>query len=250
MFSHNKRQLSLYSLDYHYRWALSSQKLSSRVLCAILVALCVAVSAKTHSTAVQSTLERSAGSSKFLACFHKIYQLNFQDWKRHKPECLELRKKDKSKPFPTVDAILFAVDERKPRLIKVQIEKIDDEEMDGSSYHSIHTEKWFYHEPSFRRTMCVQRSTYPDGPRLEHQLGIEYDDSSSINQSTLNECIHALLPGIPPFWRGTLIALRNANPYYAGYTEHVTDVVMEEDLAPVISYLTDYTARVTGMRQV
>jgi len=96
--------------------------------------------------------------------------------------------------------------------------------------------------------MYVQRSSYPDGPRLENQLCLEYDDNAAINDSPLNGCVQAILPGNLPFWRGTLIALRNANPYYMGFTELATDVVMEEDLQPVISYLTDYTMRATGMR--
>ena len=97
--------------------------------------------------------------------------------------------------------------------------------------------------------MYVQRSSYPDGPRLENHLGIEYDDNAAINGSPFNGCAQAMLPGMPGlFWRGTLIVLRNANPYHMGFTEHVTDAVMEEDLQPVISYLTNYTKRATGMR--
>ncbi len=64
-----------------------------------------------------------------------------------------------------------------------------------------------------------------------------YDDYSSINGSPINRCIQTVTRGntVHP-WAGNILALREQ-----GMTSELyNDVVMEEDLAPLIRYFEDY----------
>ncbi|KAK0204445.1 hypothetical protein DFS33DRAFT_1320171 [Desarmillaria ectypa] len=156
-----------------------------------------------------------------------------QDWIAHKAYC----KRVSAAGTNTFDAILFGVNETKPRLIKLpwSYGAVDEDEVAGS-WQDLDDKLWFNSKDRFVRTMYVQRFGM-NGPPLGRTLAVLYDDNSLINGSLINRCIQHVTRGnaVHP-WAGNLLALRAQGMPSDWYN----DAVMEEDLAPVIQYLEDY----------
>lgn len=76
-----------------------------------------------------------------------------------------------------------------------------------------------------------------NGPPLGRTLAVIYDDNSLINGSPINQCIQNVTRGkaVHP-WSGNILALRETKVN----SDHYSDIVMEEDLAPLVQYFEDY----------
>jgi hypothetical protein len=154
-----------------------------------------------------------------------------QDWKSHKEYCLKV----KAAGDNTFDAILFAVNETKPRLIKIPWELIPGDKDDPTPWQKLDNSIWFKKPNSFVRTIYVHRWGI-NGPRLQHSLCFEYDDNSLINGLPLNRCVESVTKGKAGHpWCGNLLALRMEGSY-----DFYKSVDMEEDLKPLVTYLEEY----------
>jgi len=134
-------------------------------------------------------------------------------------------------PLPTIDVILFAVNEDTPRLIKVPYK-------DDGLAHFIQTPGWYLERESFRTQSPVNNRLTPT--RKRPVLFIEYDDMFAINGSELNRCIQTASGGKAPAWRGTVFGVRAAPSYRAGVSEKMANAVLEEDLPEIMDCLTSW----------
>jgi len=149
-----------------------------------------------------------------------------QDWRSHKEYC----RKVKAAGANTFDAILFAPNETKPRLVKIPWKLIPEDEYAGS-YHKLDTDIWFKHPDKFVRTMFFHRLGINYGPELGRQLGFLYDDNFLRNGSPLNRCIMDATGGRSGrWWHGNILGLRMEGYSYDFYAS----VDMEEDLKPFL----------------
>ncbi|KAG7441992.1 uncharacterized protein BT62DRAFT_936643 [Guyanagaster necrorhizus] len=154
-----------------------------------------------------------------------------QDWPAHKTYC----KRVSDAGTDTFDAILFGVNETKPRLIKLPWSYGPLEREFSGGWHKLDMEPWFKGKDSFVRTHYVQ-TFGTNGPVLRHTLAVRFDDNFMINGSQINRCIQNVTSGNAAHpWAGNILALRVeglGSPWYS-------DVVMEEDLAPLARYFED-----------
>jgi len=150
------------------------------------------------------------------------------DWWSHKEYC----RKIKAAGANTFDAILFAANETKPRLVKIPWKLVlGDEDDPGSSYHKLDTDIWFKSTDKAVRTMFFRQLGINYGPDLGRLLGFLYDDNFSINGSPLNRCIEDVTEGkAGRQWRGNILGLRMKDFSYDFYAS----VNMEEDLKPFL----------------
>ncbi|KAN0127296.1 hypothetical protein V8E53_014900 [Lactarius tabidus] len=157
-----------------------------------------------------------------------------QDWRSHKEYC----QKVKAAGANTFDAILFAVNETKPRLVKIPW-KISRVHEDGPTlFHDLDTDIWFKHTDKSMRDIKFNRWGI-NGPGLGRMLCFIYDDNFSINGLPLNRCIvHVTGGGAGHQWRGNILALRmkNSQPYSGFYA----DVDMKKDLKAFVTYFEEY----------
>ena len=154
-----------------------------------------------------------------------------QDWKSHKEYCLKI----KAAGDNTFDAILFAVNETKPRLIKIPWDLIPGDEDDPTPWQKLDNSIWFKKPNSFVRTIYVHCWGI-NGPRLQHSLCFDYDDNSLINGLPLNRCVESVTRGKAGHpWCGNLLVLRMGGSY-----DFYKSVDMEEDLKPLVTYLEEY----------
>ena len=131
----------------------------------------------------------------------------------------------------TFDAMLFAVNETKPRLVKIPWKFDGDGDEASATFHDLDKTIWFkqFH---FVRTMPVHPF-----------LCFLYDDNFGINESPRNSCIDAVTGGRPGrWWGGNILALRkrrsesdDANGY-----EFYDDVDMDEDFMPLVKFFERY----------
>ena len=136
----------------------------------------------------------------------------------------------------TFDAILFAVNETKPRLIKIPWELVED---NPTSWQKIDKAIWFKQPESFVRIIYVHQWGI-NGPRLPHSLCFMYDDNFLINKSPVNRCVESVTaPGgrAGHYWCGNILALRMEGPYNFDFYKNVD---MQEDLEPLVRYLEEY----------
>ena len=157
---------------------------------------------------------------------------HLQDWRSHKEYCLKVKAATN-----TFDAILFAVNETKPRLVKIPWELDLGDEDDPSQYHKLDTGVWFKNTDKFVRTIYLRRWGI-NGPELGRGLCFRYDDNSFINGSPLNRCVVEATGGKAGHpWCGNILALRMKNSSYDFYES----AVMEEDLNPFVMYFDEYS---------
>ncbi|KAK0491916.1 hypothetical protein EDD18DRAFT_1185363 [Armillaria luteobubalina] len=155
------------------------------------------------------------------------------DWPSHKAYCTRVNDAGTN----TFDAILFGVNETKPRLIKIpwSYGPVDEDDV-GVMWQKLEKEPWFTGEDSCPRRYEVQRLG-ANGPSLGYTLAFWFDDNFLRNGSPINRCIQAVTGGNAAHpWSGNVFALR-AQGLYSDIYE---DAVMEEDLAPLIRYFKDY----------
>ncbi|KAF9068694.1 hypothetical protein BDP27DRAFT_1223743 [Rhodocollybia butyracea] len=178
-----------------------------------------------------------------------------EDWRRHKAECqaistlAEAQTEKPEKPGSTtevLDAILFAVNEQKPRMIKVQVDTMPGDEYD-MPWKKLRAEPWFSKTPLAADTSRIGTSVrsllvgrqWSNGPPLEHGLSlcIRYDENFLINKSKNNRCIQHLTNGkaLHP-WAGNFYVVRTD-----GFQEHnYFSANMAEDLPALKKYFETY----------
>ncbi|KAK0193409.1 hypothetical protein F5146DRAFT_1030480 [Armillaria mellea] len=155
-----------------------------------------------------------------------------QDWSTHKAYC----KRVSAAGVNTFDAILFAVDETKPRLVKIPWSYgVDEDGSLGGSWQDLDDKLWFGSDCSIR-ALYIQ-TFGADGPPLGRTLAVIYDDNFLINGSPINPCVQIVTQGKAVYpWAGNLLAIRAQGVPPDWYN----NIVMEEDLAPLIQYFEDY----------
>jgi hypothetical protein len=159
-----------------------------------------------------------------------------QDWRSHKEYCLKVKA-----AANTFDAILFAVNETEPRLVKIPWELVRGDESDPIPYHKLDTDIWFKQKNSSVRPLFVQRWGI-NGSQLEHSLCCMYDDSFGINGSPVNRCVASVTGGRAGHqWCGNILALRmrEALGRWGSYNFYKS-VDMQEDLKALATYLEEY----------
>jgi hypothetical protein len=155
------------------------------------------------------------------------YLFRLQDWRSHKEYC----RKVKAAGANTFDAILFAPDETKPRLVKIPWKLIPPDDDEPGSYHNLDTDIWFKHPEKFIRTMFFHQLGINYGPELGRLLGFLYDDNFLPNGAPLNRCIENVTGGkAGRRWHGNILGLRMEGYSYDLYAS----VDMEEDLKPFL----------------
>ena len=139
----------------------------------------------------------------------------------------------------TFDAILFAMDESKPRLVKVPWKLVPGEDDYDPPWRSPVTDIWFKYTDKFVKPLYFHRWGI-NGPDLGRNLCFEYDDNSMINGSPLNRCILEITGGRAGHsWCGNILGFRMKSPPYA-VDDEFTNVDMEEDLKPFVTYFDEY----------
>jgi len=155
----------------------------------------------------------------------------FQDWKFHKEYCLKI----KAAGTNTFDAILFAVNETKPRLVKIPWELIPGDEDDPVRYQKLDADIWFKQPQSSKRTLYFHQWGI-NGPELGYSLCFLYDDNFGINGSPVNRCIEHVTGGRAGHqWCGNILALRMGISY-----DFYENVDMQNDLKPFVTYFEEY----------
>ncbi|KII89347.1 hypothetical protein PLICRDRAFT_109853 [Plicaturopsis crispa FD-325 SS-3] len=148
-------------------------------------------------------------------------------WRLHKPTCY---------PRGTVQAILFPVDEDKPRMVTVEywIEPPDEEDVMPSKSHRLNLKPWL------GRTESVDLNRHGiEGPPIGRTLRLIWGDCHLKDGSKSNRSILRATKGLQVHnWAGNIMAFRAVEPYQ--YIAQVKDAVMEEDLEPIIAYFSEY----------
>jgi hypothetical protein len=150
-----------------------------------------------------------------------------QHWGSHKEYCLKV----KAAGANTFDAILFAVNETKPRLVKIPWKLIHGDKNDPTRYQKLDTSTWFRKKKKVVRSLFIPRT---NGPEVGGVLCVIYDGYFFLNGSRLNRCIVDATGGRGYPWGGNILALRiggSTNPY------SYENVDMQEDLEPLMTYL-------------
>jgi hypothetical protein len=137
-----------------------------------------------------------------------------QDWRSHKEYC----QKVKAAGANTFDAILFPVNETKPRLVKIPWVLNCGDEHDPTNFHDLDKDIWFKHTNKAVRPIFFSRWGI-NGPELGRTLCFKYDDNFMMNGLPLNRCIMDI----------------------TGYSyDFYTNVDMKEDLKPFVTYFEEY----------
>ena len=152
-----------------------------------------------------------------------------QDWRSHKEYCLKV----KAAGANTFDAILFAANETKPRLVKIPWVLVPGNEYDPGQFHRLDTDVWFKQAKKFVKSVHFNQLGI-NGPALGRGLCFRYDDNFAINGSPLNRCIVEITGGRAEHpWCGNILGLRWKHDSYES-------VVMEEDLKLFVTYFDEY----------
>jgi hypothetical protein len=159
-----------------------------------------------------------------------------QDWRSHKEYC----QKVKAAGANTLDAILFPMNETKPRLVKIPWKLIPGDEHEPRSYQRLDKDVWFKHTDKSMRDIPFNRWGI-NGPGLGRMLCFIYDDNFLINGLPLNRCIVHVTGGRAGHqWRGNILALRMRDPRPYSCDGFYADVDMKEDLKPFVTYFEEY----------
>ncbi|PBK71887.1 hypothetical protein ARMSODRAFT_910761 [Armillaria solidipes] len=155
-----------------------------------------------------------------------------QDWPMHKAYCKRVRAATN-----TFDAILFGVDEIKPRAIKLPWSygpQVDD---DPRGWQLLEREPWLGGKDRCPYFFYV--GTFGvNGPSLGRILALYYDENFLINGSPINRCIQNITKGKAAHpWAGNVLALRSKG---LRSLDWYNDAIIEEDLAPLVRFFEDY----------
>ena len=175
-----------------------------------------------------------------LSFFFFTFRAYLQDWQSHEEYCLKV----KAAGTNTFDAILFAVDETKPRLVKIPWKLVPGrgEDKKPGPYHELDTDVWFKHiDKDVKHIMFFDPdlllTTDSAKARELPRLCILYDEKSTRNGLTINRCIvnategrAAPGPGDRPVWCGNILGLRMDKDHA------FASVKMEEDLRGFLTY--------------
>ncbi|SJL08217.1 uncharacterized protein ARMOST_11580 [Armillaria ostoyae] len=156
-----------------------------------------------------------------------------QDWPMHKAYCKRVRAATN-----TFDAILFGVDEIKPRAIKLPWSygpQVDEDDPRG--WQLLEREPWLGGKD--RRPHFFYVGTFGvNGPSLGRILALYYDENFLINGSPINRCIQNITKGKAAHpWAGNVLALRSKGLHSLDW---YNDAIIEEDLAPLVRLFEDY----------
>lgn len=158
--------------------------------------------------------------------------LQLQDWQSHKEYCLKV----KAAGTNTFDAILFPVNETKPRLVKIPW-KLNYWEDDPTPFQTFDTDVWFKHTNNAVKPQFFYRLGI-NGPELGRGLCFLYDDNFMMNGLPLNRCIVNVTGGKAGHqWCGNVLALRMES--LDSYDLYAS-VDMEEDLKLFVTYFEEY----------
>ena len=156
-----------------------------------------------------------------------------QDWRSHKEYCSKV----KAAGANTFDAILFPVNETKPRLVKIPWKLNRGDEDDPGHFHELDTDIWFKHANKEVRSIYFHRLGI-NGPKLGRGLCFKYDENFMMNQLPLNRCIVEVTGGKAGHqWCGNILALRMESLYSYDF---YASVDMEEDLKLFVTYFDEY----------
>ncbi|KIK51632.1 hypothetical protein GYMLUDRAFT_181189, partial [Collybiopsis luxurians FD-317 M1] len=168
-----------------------------------------------------------------------------EDWQRHKAECQAVSSA-KIGPAPSrrlssdteeADAILFAIDEEKPRMIKVQVHTMPGDEYEPWAWKKLERKPWFS-ERSCVRSLLVG-TQWANGPTLSHGmfLCIRYDEEFFINGSKPNKYIQRFTNGqaFHP-WAGNFYVVRTDSTQEHKYFS----ASIVEDLPALKNYFIQY----------
>jgi len=139
----------------------------------------------------------------------------------------------------TFDAILFAVNETKPRLVKIPWKLIREDKDDPTQYQKLDTNIWFKRKNKDVKSLSIYRWGI-NGPELGRGLCFIYDENVLINGSPLNRCIVDVTGGRAGHqWCGNILALRMGGSNSFSY-DFYKNVDMQEDLKPLVTYFEEY----------
>jgi len=161
-----------------------------------------------------------------------------KDWRSHKEYCLKV----KAAGANTFDAILFAVNETKPRLVKIPWKLFPGNGEERTPYQELDTDIWFKHADNSVRELTFNRWGI-NGPALGRRLCFIYDDDFLINGSPSNRCIVDSTGGRASHqWCGNILGLRMESPLPYGPHSYgfYANVDMQEDLKPFVTYFEEY----------
>ncbi|PBK58431.1 hypothetical protein ARMSODRAFT_1091217 [Armillaria solidipes] len=157
-----------------------------------------------------------------------------QDWPTHKAYC----KLVSAPGITTHDAILFGVNETRPRMIKLPWSwGADCEDLDPEDrYQMLDHKLWYSGHGHFVRPLFIE--TFGATPKkLGHTIAVQYDDHFTMNGSPINRCIQTITGGEAAIrWAGNVIALRAEEMYVYRYS----DAILKKDLAPMVQFFKDY----------
>ncbi|KAF8904716.1 hypothetical protein CPB84DRAFT_1772643 [Gymnopilus junonius] len=172
---------------------------------------------------------KSCSSCKSVSYCNREHQK--KDWRAHKEYCLKV----KAAGANTFDAILFAVNETKPRLVKVpwELSRVSEDDV---QYQKLDTDVWFKQDAAVRPLYFHRLGI--NGPQLGRALCFKYDDDFSINGSPLNRCIVNVTEGKAGHpWCGNIVALRMQSLYTYDFYDNVD---IEQDLKLFVTYFEEY----------
>ncbi|KAL4249353.1 MYND-type zinc finger protein samB [Abortiporus biennis] len=156
-----------------------------------------------------------------------------KDWPNHKPTCREAGSK-----VQTVTAVLFPVDEDKPRLVQVEYTIEPDDEYEGTDVHELNLEPWFNSLFCTIRPCPIEKTDGFSGQLLDRTLHMKFNDDFMISGDPLNRCIQRSVPGGPGHeWCGNIMVFRVKEPtsMICQYYDATID-----DIQPTLNYLRDY----------
>ncbi|KAK0200547.1 hypothetical protein DFS33DRAFT_165656 [Desarmillaria ectypa] len=126
------------------------------------------------------------------------------DWPTHKAYCRRVRAAGTN----TFDAILFGVNENKPRVIKLPWSYGPVDEDEPGRWQRLEREPWFGGEDCCAYTSV--QTFGANGPSLGRTLAVYYDKNFLMNGSPINCCIQSVTKGKAEHpWAGNVLALRS-----------------------------------------
>ncbi|KAI0783454.1 hypothetical protein C8Q75DRAFT_736789 [Abortiporus biennis] len=143
----------------------------------------------------------------------------------------------------TVQAVLFPVDEDKPRLLDVEYTTRPSQSNPNVKEHLLYLLPWFKGPRDDPTPYTVYRANGFDGPPLGRTLQMFFNDNFMATKDPLNQCIQKIVPGGPGHdWCGHVLVLRAKEPGPVGNCLQYYDATLE-DVEPMINCWKDYGRR-------
>jgi hypothetical protein len=138
----------------------------------------------------------------------------------------------------TFDAILFATNEIKPRLVKIPWKLIRGGKH-TTSYQKLDTNIWFKNANTAMMTQYFHRwEKGTNGSKRGVSFCFMYDDNFLINGSPLNRCIVDVTGGRAGYpWCGNILALRTKSPFNCDFYANVD---IQEDIKVFVTIFEKY----------